>query len=135
MDIKIEEYRKQLIEIEQKVGESFLKTILALSGGALGLSFAFIKNVVGAGPIKSSCTIIVAWTLLTASLASVLISLYLGTLSYRRAIIQVDNDKIREEIPGGKIAKFMPILNFFSTLFFVSGVVFLFIFAFKNLGG
>ena len=76
MDEKLEKYRNQLIEIEQEVGESFLKTILTLSGGALGISFAFIKNVVGKGPIKASDTLIVAWTFLTISLASVLLSLF-----------------------------------------------------------
>ena len=135
MDEKLEKYRNQLIEIEQKVGESFLKTILTLSGGALGISFAFIKNVVGKGPIKASDTLIVAWTFLTISLASVLLSLYFGTLSYRHAITQVDKGKIYQQAPGGKLAKLMPILNFLSIFCFVSGVIFLFIFAFKNIGG
>lgn len=135
MDEKLYEYRKQLIEIEQKVGESFLKTILTLSGGALGISFVFIKDVIGEGPMRCSATIITAWSFLTISLALVLSSLYVGTFTYRRAIKQVDNGTIYEQVPGGKMAKLMPILNFLSTFCFVSGVIFLFIFAFKNLGG
>lgn len=135
MEEKLEEYKNWLIETEQKIGESFLKTILTLSGGALGISFAFIKNVIGEGPIKASNTLITAWTLLTISLASILLSLYLGTLCYRCAINQVDKDLIYKQIPGGWMAKLMPILNFLSILSFVSGVIFLFIFAYKNLGG
>lgn len=132
---ELSKYRQQLIETEQKIGDNFLKTILALSGGALGLSFAFIKNVIGDGPMVSSTVLIGSWSLLTISLAAVLLSLYLGTVSYRYAIKQVDQRKIYEQSPGGVTAKLMPILNFISTFSFVTGVILMFIFAFKNLGG
>ena len=40
------EYRQQLITLEQKSAESFDKTVIALSGGALGLSLTFVKEIV-----------------------------------------------------------------------------------------
>ena len=135
MDDELKEYRKQLLETEQKVGESFHKTILTLSGGALGISFVFIKNVVGKGSIISPNFLIYSWGLFTISLASVLLAQYFGILSYRRAIKQVDKNTIYNEHPGGIWALLMPILNFFSTFSFISGVVLLLIFGFKNIGG
>jgi len=134
-DEELVKYRQQLIEIEQKIGESFLKTILVLSGGALGLSFAFIKDVIGKGPMVIPNALIASWSLLTISLASVLLCLYIGTIAYRRAIKQVDEGKIYQQSPGGKSAYIMPILNFITTFSFVLGIIFLFIFAFKNIGG
>ena len=135
MDDDLKQYRNHLLETEQKVGESFSKTILTLSGGALGISFAFIENVIGDGPIVVPNFLSYSWQLFTISLASVLLAYYFGTISYRKAIKQVDNDKIYSERPGGIWAILMSILNFLSTSAFIFGVVFLLIFGYKNIGG
>ncbi len=128
-------YRKQLTQIEQKIGDSFLKTLLTLSGGALGLSLAFIKDIVGENPMVNPKILIASWSLLTISLASILLSLYLGISAYRHAINQTDKGTIYKEFVGGWCAKAMPYSNFISISTFVFGVIFLFIFAFKNIGG
>ena len=129
------EYRKQLIEIEQKVGDSFLKTLLTLSGGALGLSLAFIKDIIGDDPIQNSKALIISWSLLTLSLASILVSLYLGIIAYRCAINQIDKCTIYQQSPGGKCAKLMPIFNCLSICTFIAGLVFLLVFTYMNIGG
>lgn len=131
----LKKYRQQLTEIEQKIGDSFLKTLLTLSGGALGLSLAFIKDIVGENPMVNPKILVASWSLLTISLASILLSLYLGISAYRHAINQIDKGTIYKESVGGLCAKAMPYCNFISISTFISGVIFLFIFAFKNIGG
>ena len=95
------EYRKQLVEFEQKVGEGFDKTLIALSGGALGFSIAFIKDVVGDKEITHQCLLVASWTLWALSLGSILFALYFGQLAFHKAISQVDNDTIDTEEAGG----------------------------------
>ena len=41
------EYRKDLIALEQRAQEAYDTTLLTLSGGALGVSFAFVKDFLG----------------------------------------------------------------------------------------
>ena len=43
---ELDEYRKSLIEIEQRIGAGYDKTLITLSGGALGLTVTFIKDIV-----------------------------------------------------------------------------------------
>ena len=51
MDKTLQEYRAHLVSAAQKAQEDFDKTLLALSGGALGVSFAFVKDIVGDGSV------------------------------------------------------------------------------------
>lgn len=132
------EYRKRLAEREHKIGDGFVKTLLTLSGGALGLSFVFIKDIVGKSTIKSGNILIASWSILTLSLTSILIVLYLNMIAHRCAINQIDEDeepKRDQKTAGGKCAEAIPWLNFVSVFTFIAGVIFLFIFAFNNLGG
>jgi hypothetical protein len=38
---QLKEYRQTLIDVEQKIGDGFAKTIITLSGGALGITVTF----------------------------------------------------------------------------------------------
>lgn len=44
------QYRDHLVLARQKAVEDADKTVLSLSGGALGVSFAFLNDVVGPNP-------------------------------------------------------------------------------------
>ena len=55
------DYRKWLVSAEQKSQEDFDKTILSLSGGALGISFVFLKDVIGPLPILQPGFLLAAW--------------------------------------------------------------------------
>lgn len=41
------EYRRMLLDLEQESIASFDRTVLYLSGGALGLSMTFLQNIIG----------------------------------------------------------------------------------------
>jgi len=115
------EHRKFLVLAEQKAQEDFDKTVLALSAGALGVSFAFIKDVVGGQPVGATSFLIVAWLSWAFSAFSVLASYYLSQLALRHAIGQVDRRVSSKERPGGKFASWTAVLNAAGAILFLIG--------------
>ena len=127
------EYRKWLVAAEQKSQEDFDKTVLSLSGGALGISFVFLKDVIGPHPIALSNVLLGAWFSWAFSTFAVLASYYLSHLALRRAISQVDNGTIHEQPPGGAFATWTATLNAIGAVLFLAGVCCITVFAGANL--
>ncbi|HET7833820.1 MAG TPA: hypothetical protein VFK88_12740 [Gallionella sp.] len=127
------DYRKLLVAAEQKSQEDFDKTVLSLSGGALGISFVFLKDVIGPQPIVQQGFLIAAWLAWAFSTFSVLTSYYLSHLALRRAISQVDNGTIYKQSPGGTFACLTAILNATGAILFLAGVCCITVFAVANL--
>ncbi|MDD5774068.1 MAG: hypothetical protein PHX78_11450 [bacterium] len=90
MGKELREYRNHLVAAEQKAQEDFDKTVLSLSGGALGISFAFIKDIVGAGPFEKLFFLLFSWISWSSSIIIVLLSFFFSHLALRQAINQVD---------------------------------------------
>jgi hypothetical protein len=126
------DYRKFLVTAEQKSQEDFDKAVLTLSGGALGISFTFLKDIVGANPISEPAFLIWAWRLWAGSILCVLFSYFLSHLSLRKAIAQVDGDTIYSQKPGGVWATWTACLNISGAVLFVLGVFTLTYFASIN---
>ena len=133
MDDELSKYRQYLVETEQKVSESYDKTVITLSGGALGISFAFIKNIVGTNPIQAKLYLFVGWSSLAISLTAVVLSLFFGTWAFRTAIKQVDEEKIYQASAGGWLSKVTGALHFSGVLFLALGLFCLGVFVYKNL--
>lgn len=55
------DYRKLLQELEIKAQEQYDKTVLMLSGGALGVSFTFLKDIISLDKAIHTGYLIVAW--------------------------------------------------------------------------
>lgn len=127
------EYRKWLVAAEQKSQDDFDKTVLTLSGGALGISFAFLKDIVGPQPIVLPGLLLAAWFAWAFSTFSVLISYYLSHLALRRAIGQVDDGTIFGQPAGGVFARLTAILNGTGAVLFLVGVCCITVFAVANL--
>ena len=127
------EYRNWLIAAEQKSQESFDKTVLALSGGALGISFVFLKDVVGPKSIDSPNLLLGAWITWALSSFSILLSYYLSQLALRHAIKCVDDNNINTVNPGGEFAKWTASLNASGAILFFVGVCLITLFAKFNL--
>ena len=132
MEENLREYRELLITAEQKAQEDFDKTVLALSGGALGISFAFVKDIVGTQPWEQSWALLVAWTAWTISVACVLASYYFSQQSLRHGIKQVDAEEIYDQAPGGSYSKITNILNALGGTLFLIGVISIIYFAATN---
>ncbi|MBK8401432.1 MAG: hypothetical protein IPL29_10390 [Propionivibrio sp.] len=127
------EYRKWLVAAEQKSQDDFDKTVLTLSGGALGISFAFLKDIVGPQTIVLSGFLLAAWLAWAFSTFSVLTSYYLSHLALRRAISQVDDGTIFKKPPGGVFACLTAILNGTGAVLFLVGVCCITVFTVANL--
>ncbi|RZZ85025.1 hypothetical protein [Pseudoxanthomonas winnipegensis] len=128
-----EQYRQWLVAAEQKAQEDYDKTVITLSGGALAISFAFVKDILGDGPIKHPGWLVACWGLWALSLASMLASFYYSRKALRKAIEQCDSDTIRCEPPGGFFTSILRWLNALGAVFFVAGVLCMTVFVSINI--
>ena len=128
-----DEYRNLLIAAEQKSQDDYDKTIVSLSGGALGISLIFIKDIVGTADPVLVWTVITAWALWASSLTSVVISYFLSHLALRKAIAQTDKKDFSGGV-GGCAAIAVQVFNALSGILFIAGVLFIIIFSANNIG-
>ncbi len=133
MDKELKEYKDHLLAAQQKAQEDFDKTVLSLSGGALGVSFVFIKDIVGGGPFDKPCFLLLSWIMWASSITAVLVSYFFSHLALRRAICQVNENKIHNEHPGGCWDIITAILNICGGLLFLAGVAAIIYFVSYNL--
>lgn len=129
----LSDYRQHLVDAEQKSQEAFDKTVLSLSGGALGISFVFLKDVIGSNPVQSPSFLLAAWITWALSSMSVLASFYLSHLALRRAIDQVDDGTVYQQRAGGWFSIATALLNAAGALLFFVGVCSITAFANANL--
>jgi hypothetical protein len=118
--------RKRLTDLHEKATDSFDRAVMTLSGGALGISIAFVHDVAPHPTHKWSLGI--AWACFAASLLLILWSF----LTSERAIVRIvgQHDLDAQEIQRGRVTDF---LNWGAAGTFVIGVVFLVLFALLNL--
>ena len=128
----ISDYRKGLIDAGQKMQLAYDKAVMTLSGGALGISFAYIKDVVGKATILDTGWLLAAWICWGASVTCTLMSFYTSTLALRHAIQQTDEKLVYIELVGGKYTALTKLLNFFGGSLFLVGVVSIVIFVSYN---
>lgn len=128
----IAEYRGLLTETEQKSQADFDKAVLTLSGGALGLSFAFTRNIVGAGEFIHARYLFIAWIAWGLSSTAILFSFFVSTLALRKAIRQLDHGKLGMERPGGWWDRATASLNLLGLALFVTGLVMIIVFLSYN---
>ncbi len=133
MDKDLKEYRDHLVVAQQKAQDDFDKTVLSLSGGALGISFVFIKDIVGVGPFHKPVFLLLSWMLWAGSIATVLVSYFFSHMALRKGICQVDENKIHREHPGGYCDVITAVLNICGGLLFLAGVAAIIYFVSLNL--
>ena len=127
------EYRQHLMLAGQKSQDDYDKTTIALSGGALGISFAFLKDFLGTGQIENVCLLLVSWIAWGFSTAAVLVSFYTSHLALRETMDQVDDGRIAKEKPGGVYTTITARLNLSAGILFLVGVFFMVWFMSVNL--
>jgi hypothetical protein len=133
---QLSEYRRLLVSAEQKAQEDYDKTVLTLSGGALAVSFAFVKDILGEGPILQVGWLVAAWVQWAISVTSMLVSFYVSRWALRETILQCDAEVRGEECgpPGNKFVTTLRVLNAAGALFFVLGVLAMTVFVSCNIG-
>ncbi len=123
MDEDLKKYRSILIDASQKAQESFDKTVLTLSGGALGISFAFVKDFVEKDQISLSHLLFGSWISWGLSMLCVLVSFFCSQKALSKTVEQVDRERIYSETPGGRWTCAVDFLNVLGGLFFIVGLV------------
>lgn len=136
MNDQQQQYRAHLVLAEQKAQEDFDKTVIYLSGGALGVSFAFIKDIVGVNALTHPAWLTAAWWSWSVSVLAVLLSYYSSHLALRRAIKQFDQDpNSPARRLGGCWDLLTGILNGLGAALFFLGLVSMVIFVSQSVGG
>ncbi len=116
-------YRDFIIDAEQKSQDSYDKAVLSLSGGALGISIAFIKDIIGSKPFSMKLFLFFSWGLWGVSILCILFSYFFSIKALRKTRRQIDKGKIFDEKPGGKYSKLTDRLNIISGICFAIGVL------------
>jgi hypothetical protein len=130
---QIKGYRGRLLELEQQMQLSYDKAVMALSGGALGLSLSFIKDIVDEPPLHAPRWLLAAWICWGVSVTCVLCSFYSSSMALRRTVRQADEQTLYIEPVGGAWDKATIYLNPIAGLLFLAGVVFICIFVGGNI--
>ena len=138
-------YRNVLIALETKSQTEYDRLVVALSGGALGISFAFVERFVGDDPPLALWTLVAAWVAWVCSLALMLGSHFFSTKALRKAVIQVDKNlrkavaKVNEEktdterVWSNNYDRIVGCLNAFGGITFILGTSFVGVFFLFNL--
>jgi len=128
------EYRDFLQTAYKDQSDAYDKAVMTLSGGALGVSMTFIKDLVPT-PISATLWLLgSAWASFGVSVLAILISMFTSQLAIKKAMKQVDAGTIRTERPGKWYGRVTASLNVLAGLGFAVGVMFLVWFALQNLG-
>ncbi len=135
MDERESRYRKLLETLKQQSQESYDKTVLSLSAGALGVSFAFVKDIVGSWPAQEPSWLFTAWIFWGLSVTAVLFSFLCSQKALRKAIKQVDDGQIDSMKLGGALNKVTIILNNAAGIAFLLGVISMIKFVSYNMKG
>ena len=133
---KIELYlseRRELINAGLKSTESFDKSILAYSSGAIAISITFLDEI-ASSPINCKCLLLICWIFFILCIFSTTISFLTSQKAFEKQI------KILEELffqdkPSGEnvFSRITQSLNYASSASFTIAVIFLVIFAYLNI--
>ncbi len=126
-------YRNELIALEQKSQAEYDRLVASLSGGALGVSFAFVERFVGDDPARVLWALRGAWFAWVFSLACVLLSHYVSTLALRKTMEQIDKGRLYTERVGGFSDRVLVCLNPLGAATFILGAIFAGVFVWYNL--
>ena len=125
-------YWKKLEELEEKVHAGYDKTVITLSGGALGLSLTFIKNITVEKALERYLAhyAVSFWGF---SLSSLLLAYFCGILAYKRAKKMLLKNKLNEKNPGEIYAHLTNIFSALGGIAFILGVIYIVRFINKNI--
>jgi len=130
---ELEEYRRLLLATEQKSQEAYDRTVVSLSGGALGISFAFVKQFLGERTPIGTTSLIIAWACWVLSLAAVLFSHYLSTLAHQSALDDLASNVGKIGTAATRFDMAVSILNAAGGILFLAGTIAIGVFVVHNL--
>lgn len=125
-------YRQALITAGQAMQSEYDKAVMTLSGGALGISFAFLKDIVGTKGLTDFSTLLAAWILWGSSITFILASFFTSTQALRRAVTDTDMHTIYMTLAKSGWTTATKILNGLGGICFFFGLFALVIFVAHN---
>jgi len=130
-------YYDKLCSAAAQSQSAYDKTILTLSGGAFGLSLAFLKDVVGSGTILYPRILMLAFACWIFSMVVILISFATGQISHTRAAIEYIADPAEYDFTnaGGIANSLTKLANFISGITCIAGLILVSLFVSQNVGG
>jgi hypothetical protein len=132
-DPRLTEYRDLLVRAGQKAQDDYDRNVIALSGGAIGVSFVFLRDVIKQSAKASQPLMLGAWIAWGLSIATVVASYFFSKKALDTAIDQVDAGEIRRQKAGKTFSTVVSVLNPISGGLFFVGVVLLAVFVYNNL--
>jgi hypothetical protein len=115
-------YRSELAQLEQKSQDTYDKAILTLSGGALGISMAVVKDYLDRKSGTRSL-LVGAWLSWALSLAAILFSFESSRSSLRKALARLDAGARTLQELRSLSTKLTSALNWVAGVLFVVGVI------------
>ena len=133
------ETRKDLLARQLSNAEQFDKAVLTLSSGALGISLAFIKDIVPIDKAQCVTLLIVSWGFFASAIISTVVSFFASQLAINRQLLYAEEYYLKEKkeyqrkrnVP----ARITDFLNYLSGGLFVVAVILTITFVSSNLGG
>ena len=132
-------YRKELIKSKKDIQADYDKAVMTLSGGSLGITIPFLKDIVLDQSSQYVFIILLAWFCWVISITSIFFSLHTSQLSFTKAINKIDNGikkiinnedeeavyRIYDSLDDDLLNKATKILNIISSLAFIVGLLFM----------
>ena len=116
------EYRTTVQEMAERMQAAYDKTVVTLSGAALGISLTFYKDIVQKNPDHQDW-LIYSWICWTISIIATLASYYSSLGALHKTVDQVDKETIDKETPGGWLNRITIILGVIAGAAFVIGII------------
>lgn len=134
-DSVLVEYRKHLVEVSVRSQESLDRGLLTLSGGALGVSIVFLKDIVGEQAAEVLWVLLLAWICWTATIVAVLATFWWARRASETAIARCDDGTIWDHAhaPGGVFSSLTRKFNAVAGITFFVGIVAMLVFVGLNL--
>jgi uncharacterized iron-regulated membrane protein len=129
------EYLKCLSESEFQAIDQFDKTVLTLTGGAFGVSFAFLKDIVKPEVVVSKGCLVSAWAFWCLALTGSLAAFYCSHLAMRRAQRRYREGERDEAELTGLFGQAVLWLNPITGGLFIVGLFCMSVFVASNLNG
>jgi hypothetical protein len=129
----LQEYEKRLLDLKHESIRELDKWLITLSGGALGVSFAFIKDLITPEKMTRIDLLFWSWMCWGLSIMSVLGAFFCSYRAMEKAGRQCRAGTIHKERPGGRWDKATVTLNPLAGGFFLGGVLLISVFARTNL--
>lgn len=126
------EQRSKLSATYSKIWEDYDKLVIALSGGALGISITFFEKFIGSKKAADISDLLLAWNCWTVSLATILLS-YLSSIGAYWYLFKDYETRIKSKRPGGYFDLIRSIMGLLAGFFLILGIVFMHNFANANI--